>query len=92
MELEKNKDVYPLPAIGQLASVIIKPHTSGLPLQCCIVLPDTMVMVKRMRHHGTPTRACVLVDASQHHSLQLDPTPDEDGELIVRYYPPMMEV
>ena len=95
MKLEVNNDIYWLPPIGILVEVFIRRGVvDGFPSlnELCIIFSTLMAKRKQTLRHGVPTTACLLKDYGLDARLQLEPTPNEEGELIVHYYPPIKEV
>ena len=93
MKLEANKDVYPLPPIGLLELIVVEDMGGLTASRMSLVRADEMRDIrKRMpKCRGIPQYA-EHVQQGEKSILVVYPTPDTDGILRVRYYPPMLEI
>ena len=90
MKLEANKDTYSMPLVGMVLRVSVEVGGYNIPL--CLVDPERMAALKRPpAKHGVPCYAAHISNTSTGSQLQVDPIPDTDGLLRVRYLPPACE-
>jgi len=99
MKLEAKKSSYKLPWIGKLIEVFAE-LSDGMAeppkpkFQLIIVGWPTLVEARArnaVEVLGTPHMAALKPETVDGETLELYPTPDRDGRLIVRYYPQLVE-
>lgn len=91
MKLIKGQNVYRVPdPIGWVESVIIdtgQRTMDGIRFILCRVEPDKIFEMMKDKISSIPYAFAHLSD-----DIIIYPTPDIDGDLIVRFYPPMKEI
>ena len=94
MKLEANKDVYALPPIGRILSIVTEGPSRMMQSRVLVVTEESLHDLRRKHteeQQGLP-RYAVHLQVGGKHMLWVYPTPDVDGVLHVQYYPPMMKV
>lgn len=88
MNIRKGKGDYRLPPMGQLVDVFRE--SCGAYFTLMLVRPELLAQwrAKTPRVRGKPVYAAII---GRNHTLSIYPAPDADGELKLRYFPPMVE-
>ena len=92
MRCEAGKDVYSVPPIGILQGVVVERENTGFSVQLSLINQEQMIGLKSIERRGTPTRVALMENGRAGALLQVEPTPNTDGVLRVRYYPPLCEI
>lgn len=95
MKLEARKASYKLPWVGMIEGVAVE-YESGAPTFRITLVDISRLVVMRKEHNGEifarPVYAALERLSVDGDTLELYPTPDTNGRLIVRYYPPAVEL
>lgn len=89
MKLERDKPVYSLPPVGILEGAFSV--VDGLNYRLAAVRLTVMDSM-RGKDPGVKGRPMFFSLDEARHELHVFPCPDADGEIFVRYYPPMVEI
>jgi hypothetical protein len=95
MRLEAKKASYKLPWIGLIEGVAVE-YEPGAPIFRIALVDISKLVAMRKEHDGEifarPVYAALERLSADGDTLELYPTPDTNGRLIVRYYPPVVEL
>jgi len=83
MKIKAGKDEFTMPPFGELLNVVWQ-RPDGIFIQMMRVKPEQMANLQKKPARGVP----IYVSIDDDRQGAIFPTPDADGELRIRYYPP----
>lgn len=92
MRLEKDKYLYDnMPEMGRIQSALVISSTSRFWNALCVAPWNEIISMRNRtrKPDGIPTFLAYLENK---HQIMVFPTPDEDYDLRIRYYPPLQEI